>query len=99
MVLKTPMVLTQTHGIVAVLLNHKHTRGTSVARLRDKKEKNIEISVISDNSSNLKSGLVISRLLARAVLYGKHICCNGHNTFPTFVYIDLILCSKNYICF
>ena len=35
MVLTTPMVLTQTHGIVPVLLNHTRTRGPSVARMRD----------------------------------------------------------------
>ena len=29
------MVLTWTHGIVSVLLNHTRTRGTSVARMRD----------------------------------------------------------------
>ena len=32
-VLTTPMVLTQTHGIVSILLNHTHTRGQSVARM------------------------------------------------------------------
>ena len=36
MVLTTPMVLTQTHGIVLlVLLNHTPTRGLSVALMRD----------------------------------------------------------------
>ena len=35
MVVTTPMVLTQTHGIVLVLLNHTCTRGPSVARMRD----------------------------------------------------------------
>ena len=35
MVLKKPMVLTQTHGKVSVLLNHTHTRGPSVARMPD----------------------------------------------------------------
>ena len=29
------MVLTQTHGIVSVLLNHTRTRGPSVADMRD----------------------------------------------------------------
>ena len=35
MVLTTPMVLTLTHGILSDLLNHTHTRGPSVARMRD----------------------------------------------------------------
>ena len=35
MVLTIPMVLTQTHGIVSVLLNHTRTRGLSVTRIRD----------------------------------------------------------------
>ena len=35
MVLTTPMVLTLTHGIVSVHLNDTHTRGLSVARMRD----------------------------------------------------------------
>ena len=35
MVLTTPMVLTLTHGIVLVLLNHTHTRGPGVAHMRD----------------------------------------------------------------
>ena len=35
MVLTKPMVLTQTHGIVSVLLNHSCTRGPSVARMWD----------------------------------------------------------------
>ena len=35
MVLTTPMVLTYTHGIVSVLLNHTRTRETSVARMQD----------------------------------------------------------------
>ena len=35
MVLTTPMVLTKTHGIVSVLLNHTLTRGPSVTRMRD----------------------------------------------------------------
>ena len=35
MVLTAPMVLTQTHGIVSVLLNNTHTRGPSVTRMRD----------------------------------------------------------------
>ena len=35
MVLTTPMLLTQIHGIVSVLLNHTCMRGPSVARMRD----------------------------------------------------------------
>ena len=35
MVLTTPMVLTQTHGIELVILNHTRTRGRSVTRMRD----------------------------------------------------------------
>ena len=35
MVLTTLMVLTYTHGIVLVLLNHTHTKGPKGARLRD----------------------------------------------------------------
>ena len=35
MVLTTPRVLTYTHGIVSVLLNHTRTRGPSVTRMRD----------------------------------------------------------------
>ena len=35
MVLTTPTVLTSTHGIVSVLLNHTRTTGPSVARMRD----------------------------------------------------------------
>ena len=35
MVLATPMVLTQNHVIVMILLNQTHTRGLSVARMRD----------------------------------------------------------------
>ena len=35
MVLTTPMVLTETHGIKSVLLNHTRTRGPSVTRMRD----------------------------------------------------------------
>ena len=35
MILTTPMVLTKTHGIVSVLLNYTHTRGPSVACMRD----------------------------------------------------------------
>ena len=35
MVLTTPMVLTKTHGIELVLLNHTRTRGPSVTRMRD----------------------------------------------------------------
>ena len=33
--LTTPLVLTKTHGIVSVLLNHTCTRGPSVARMQD----------------------------------------------------------------
>ena len=33
-VLTTPMVLTKTHDIELLLLNHPHTRGPSVARMR-----------------------------------------------------------------
>ena len=33
--LTTPIVLTKTPGIESVLLNHTHTRGPSVARMRD----------------------------------------------------------------
>ena len=35
MVLTTPMVLTKTHGIESVLLNHTHKRGPSVTRMRN----------------------------------------------------------------
>ena len=35
MELTTPMVLNQIHGIVSVLLNHTHSRGPSVAGIRD----------------------------------------------------------------
>ena len=35
MVLTRPMVLTYTHGILSVLLNHTHTRGPSVTRMWD----------------------------------------------------------------
>ena len=35
MVIITPMVLTETLGIVLVLQNHTHTRGLSVALMRD----------------------------------------------------------------
>ena len=35
MVLTTPMVLTKTHGIESVILNHTRTRGPSVTRMRD----------------------------------------------------------------
>ena len=35
MVLTTPMLFTQTHGIESVLLNHTSTRGPSVTRMRD----------------------------------------------------------------
>ena len=35
MVLTTPMVFTQTDGIVSVLLDHTRTRGPSVARMWD----------------------------------------------------------------
>ena len=35
MVLTTPIVLTYSHGIESVLLNHTHMRGPSVARMRD----------------------------------------------------------------
>ena len=35
MVLTTPMVLTKTHGIESVLLNHTHTRGPSATRMKD----------------------------------------------------------------
>ena len=35
MVLTTPMVLIETHGIESVLLNNTRTRGTSVTRMRD----------------------------------------------------------------
>ena len=35
MVLTTPMVLTKTHGIESVILNHTRTRGPSVTRRRD----------------------------------------------------------------
>ena len=31
----TPMVLTKTHGLVSVLLNHTHRRGPSVSRMLD----------------------------------------------------------------
>ena len=41
MVLTTPMVLTSTHGIVSVLMNNKHTRGPSVASMRDFLERNV----------------------------------------------------------
>ena len=34
-VLTTPMLLTWTHVIVSVLLNHTNTRGLKVARMRD----------------------------------------------------------------
>ena len=35
MVLTTPMVLTKTHGIESVIINHTRTRGPSVTRMRD----------------------------------------------------------------
>ena len=35
MVLTTPMVITKSHGIESVLLNHTRTRGPSVTRMRD----------------------------------------------------------------
>ena len=35
MVLTTPMVLTKTHGIESVILNHTRTRGPSVTRMQD----------------------------------------------------------------
>ena len=35
MVLTTPMVFTQTDGVVLVLLDHTRTRGPSVSRMRD----------------------------------------------------------------
>ena len=35
MVLTTPMVLTKTHGIESVILNHTRTRGPIVTRMRD----------------------------------------------------------------
>ena len=35
MVLTTPMIFTQTDGIVSALLDHTHTRGRSVTRMRD----------------------------------------------------------------
>ena len=35
MISATPIVLAQTHGIESVLLNHTHTRGPSVTRMRD----------------------------------------------------------------
>ena len=35
MVLTTPIVLTKTHGIESVILNHTRTRGPSVTRMRD----------------------------------------------------------------
>ena len=35
MVLTPPMVVTQTDGIVSVLLDHIRTRGPSVARIQD----------------------------------------------------------------
>ena len=35
MVLTTPMVLTKTHGIELVILNHTRMRGPSVTRMRD----------------------------------------------------------------
>ena len=35
MVLTTPMVMTKTHGIESLLLNHTHTRGPSVTRMWD----------------------------------------------------------------
>ena len=35
MVLKTPMVMTKTHGIESVLQNHIRTRGPGVTRMRD----------------------------------------------------------------
>ena len=35
MVFTTAMVLAKTHGIVSVLLNHRHMRGPSFARMRD----------------------------------------------------------------
>ena len=35
MVLPTPMVLTEIHGIESVVLNHTHTKGPSVTRMQD----------------------------------------------------------------
>ena len=35
MVLTTPMVLTKTHGIESVILNHTRTRGPSDTRMRN----------------------------------------------------------------
>ena len=35
MVLTIPIVLTKTHGIESVILNHTRTRGPSVTRMRD----------------------------------------------------------------
>ena len=40
MVLTTPMVFTETDGIVSVLLDHTHMRRPSVARMRDFKKIN-----------------------------------------------------------
>ena len=51
MVLTSPMVLTQTHGIVSVLLNHKHTREPSVARMRNFFARNYVISRLMGVSS------------------------------------------------
>ena len=35
MVLPTPMVLTEIHGIGSVVLNHTHTKGPSVTRMQE----------------------------------------------------------------
>ena len=35
MVLTTPMVLTEIHGIESVVLNHTHTQGPSITRMQD----------------------------------------------------------------
>ena len=52
MVLTTPMVLTQTDGIVSVLLNHTRARGPSFTLMRDFWTKNYQLSAMEEVGNN-----------------------------------------------
>ena len=70
MVLTTPMVLTQTHGIVLVLLNHTRTRGPSVTRVRD-----FFNALPTPRSKNMYFFITI----LPGNVYGLFICAPHHN--------------------
>ena len=57
MVLTAPMVLTQTHCIVSVLLNHTHTRGQGIALMRDFSTTPLIVYQVCKDYYSIKKGM------------------------------------------